>query len=212
VVVDLGGGTGFLLSQLAWHGAAAGLTMVNVDCSSAQLAAAGGVSSVCASVGEFQRCDIADADRRVLYLMRSVLHYAGQDGLSSLLCHLRDQTLDGEYFVHQTASFGREEDAACLNALYDHMRTGKWYPTASELKNRLAESGWRTLAVTAAPALLLTSDDLARRYGLAEEEIRYIRDETAAEFGQTDNIFRLTPSGFRAWLPYRIYTCVAARQ
>jgi len=37
VVVDLGGGTGFLLSQLARQELCEGLTLVNLDCSDVQL-------------------------------------------------------------------------------------------------------------------------------------------------------------------------------
>lgn len=211
VVVDLGGGTGFLLSQLAAQGAAAGLTMVNLDCSREQLAltAGGDVLGVCASVDEFDRGDLASEDQRLLYIMRSVLHYAGEDGLSSVLYHLRDQARAGEFFVHQTASFEREAEAACLNALYERMHTGKWYPTVSLLKRRLVEAGWRVVTVAAAPALLLTSEDLAQRYGLTDAEIRRIRDEMAIEFGQMPNVFQLTSVGFQARLHYRIYTCVA---
>jgi hypothetical protein len=211
VVVDLGGGTGFLLSQLVLQGMAAGLVMVNVDCSQAQLALAGGksVSTLYASVGDFSRGDVATPGKRLFYMMRSVLHYAGESGLCPLLCHIRDQARDGEFFVHQTASFDSEEDAACLNALYRHMHTRKWYPTVGELKERLVQTGWHITAATAAPALLLTSDDLARRYALAPDEVGRIRDRMVAAFGERNNVFQLTPSGFRANLHYRIYTCLA---
>jgi SAM-dependent methyltransferase len=216
VVVDLGGGTGFLLSQLASHGTAAGLAMVNVDCSQAQLdlAAGDGVSTLCASVGDFSRGDVAVPDQRLLYMMRSVLHYLGREGLSPMLRHVRDQAEDGESFVHQTASFDNEEDAACLNSLYSRMHTRKWYPTVSELKGLLARAGWCVVSTTAAPPLLLKSDDLARRYALASDEVDRIRDAMAADFGERDGLFRLTPSGFQANLHYRIYTCMAgsARQ
>ncbi len=125
VVVDLGGGTGFLLSQLAACGAVGGATLVNVDCSAAQLALAGGkgIRHVHASIGEFQRAHLAGLGKRFFYLMRSVLHYFGQDGLSPVLQHLRDQTVEGEFFLHQSASFDDEQEAACLNALYRHMHT-----------------------------------------------------------------------------------------
>ncbi len=213
VVVDLGGGTGFLLSQLASHGMAAGPAMVNVDCSDAQLAQTEGhgICNVRASVADFRRGDVATGEKRCFYMMRSVLHYVGDEGLLPLLRHLRDQAQEGEFFVHQTASFDNEDEAACLNALYRHMHTHKWYPTGDELKSRLAGAGWRVIAATAAPALPLTSQDLARRYALDAGEIHRIRDTMAAEFGDMDNVFQLTPSGFQAKLHYRIYTCVARK-
>jgi len=48
VVVDLGGGTGFLLSQLAVQELCKDLTLVNLDCSDVQLATArrAGITSV----------------------------------------------------------------------------------------------------------------------------------------------------------------------
>jgi hypothetical protein len=216
VVVDLGGGTGFLLSQLALHGITAATTMVNVDCSEAQLALTEGrgISRLCTSLADFRRGAIASGNERCFYMMRSVLHYLGEDGLSPMLRHVRDQAEDGESFVHQTASFDNEEDAACLNSLYSRMHTRKWYPTVSELKGRLARAGWRVVSTTAAPPLLLKSDDLARRYALASDEVDRICDAMAADFGERDGLFRLTPSGFQANLHYRIYTCMAgsARQ
>jgi hypothetical protein len=211
VVVDLGGGTGFLLSQLASHGMVAGPAMVNVDCSEAQLAQTDdkGISHVRASVVDFKRRDVTVGNERFLYMMRSVLHYVGEDGLSPLLRHLRDQTEKGECFIHQSASFDNAEEAACLNALYGHMHTHKWYPTVDDLKRRLAGAGWRVIATIAAPSLLLTSEDLGRRYALDTGEIHRIRDRMAMEFGEMDNVFQLTPSGFQAKLHYRIYTCTA---
>lgn len=211
VVVDLGGGTGFLLSQLAACAAVGSATLVNVDCSEVQLALAEGkgIRYVHASIGEFQRSRLAGLGKRFFYLMRSVLHYFGQDGLSPVLRHLRDQAREGEFFLHQTASFDKEEEAACLNALYRHMRTHKWYPTVDDLQRRLAQAGWHVTAVTAASPLLLASDELGRRYALDPQEIQHIRDRMAREFGDRDDVFELTSSGFQARLHYRIYMCVA---
>jgi hypothetical protein len=211
VIVDLGGGTGFLLSELASHGITAGTTMVNLDCSEAQLALTEGpgVSHLCVSLGDFRRGAVAAGDQRCFFLMRSVLHYLGQDGLSPMLRHLRDQARKGEFFLHQTASFDNAQDAACLNALYRRMHTPKWYPTVHELKSRLAGAGWHVAATTAAPALPLASKDLARRYALDPGEIRRARDIISAEFGERQDVFELTPCGFQAKLHYRIYTCVA---
>jgi hypothetical protein len=211
VVVDLGGGTGFLLSQLATNGLGATTKLVNVDCSDAQLALEDsvGIIRVHSSIGEFRRRDVATGDQRLFLIMRSVLHYLGEDGLRPLLRHLRDQVSEGESFVHQSASFENEEDAACLNALYRHMRTRKWYPTVNNLKNCLLKSGWRVTDSIEAPSLLLTSEDLGLRYALDTGDIARIREMMAGEFGQESRVFRLTPSGFQADLHYRIFTCVA---
>ena len=126
-----------------------------------------------------------------------------------MLRYLRDQAKTGEYFVHQTASFDNEREAACLNALYQLMRTHKWYPTADDLRHRLADAGWRVTATDPAPPLLLTSKDLSRRYALDADDIARIREMIAGEFGEMSGVFQLRTSGFQANLHYRIYTCVA---
>lgn len=211
MVVDVGGGTGFLLSQLASQGIGAGATLVDVDCSEMQLAQADrhDILRVCTSITEFRRKEIATGEKRLFYMMRSVLHYLGENGLSPLLAHLRDQAREGEIFVHQSASFANESEASCLNTLYRHMRTHKWFPTATDLQKRLADSGWRVIATTPAPPLLLTSEDLAQRYALEKSEITRIGEMMAREFGEANSVFRLEPSGFLANLHYWIYTCVA---
>lgn len=209
VVVDLGGGTGFLLNQLASHGIATNVSLVDIDCSGAQLDLIdkNSISSLCTSIGGFRRSAIATG--RCFFLMRSVLHYFGENGVTPLLRHLRDQAKEGEFFLHQSASFDNEDETACLNALYRHMRTHKWYPTINDLKRRLADSDWRVTATTPAPSLLMTSDDLGRRYALDTNDLVSIRDSMTKAFGEMSSVFRITPSGFHANLHYQIYTCVA---
>lgn len=211
VVVDLGGGTGFLLNQLASHRIGADVALVNIDCSEVQLDLIdkNSISSVCTSIEGFKRSAIAVEQKRFFFLMRSVLHYLGKNGVTPLLRHLREQATEGEFFLHQSASFDSEEEAACLNDLYRHMRTHKWYPTVNDLKKRLADSGWCVTATTPAPTLLLTSDDLGRRYVLDTSDLLRIRDTMARSLGETNSVFRITPSGFHANLNYQIYTCVA---
>jgi len=111
--------------------------------------------------------------------------------------------------VHQSATFDNEGDAACLNALYKHMRTAKWYPTVKVLESSLADAGWRVTESISAPTLVLTSGDLGLRYALDASDLARIRDVMTVEFGESNNVFRLTPSGFLADLHYRIFTCVA---
>lgn len=211
VVVDLGGGTGFLLSQLAAQGVGDATALINVDCSEAQLEHMDkvGLASVHLPIGEFRRHTVAADDQRLCLMMRSVLHYLGDGGLRPLLGHLRGQAREGEYFVHQSASFDNEHDAACLNTLYRHMRTRKWYPAVDDMKQRLADSGWRVVGTLSAPPLVLTSEDLALRYALNSRDIARIRDVMADEFGGMSGVYRQTPTGFEADLHYRIFTCIA---
>jgi hypothetical protein len=209
-IVDLGGGTGYLLAQLRATGVA-GDCMTVVDESAPQLAEAekAGLACVRGSVNSFRRAEVAPPGVRILWLMRSVLHYAGESGLDPLLRHLRAQAEPGEAWVHQTACFERAEDAACLNALYRRMQTAKWYPTVADLQVRLASAGWRTEAVRPAPPLHLDSGELGRRYDLDAADLASIRTEMGREFGGPNPVFRDWPDGFRAELRYAVFSCRA---
>ncbi len=211
-IVDLGGGTGYLLAQIRAAGVA-DVPLTVLDDSAPQLAEAekAGLACVRASAGAFRRAAVAAAGRRTLWIMRSVLHYAGEDGLDPLLRHLRAQAEPDEGWVHQTACFERAEDAACLNALYRKMRTEKWYPTMADLRERLAAAGWRIEDVRPAPTLHLEARELGLRYGLNESDLRRIRAEMAAEFDGRCPAYRETAAGFQADLDYRIFICRAAR-
>ena len=209
-IVDLGGGTGFLLAQICAAGFA-DVPLAVLDDSAPQLAEANkaGLDCVQGSVGAFRRAEVAPAGQRVLWAMRSVLHYAGESGLDPLLRHLRAQAEPGEFWVHQTACFERAEDAACLNALYGKLRTGKWYPTVAGLRARLAAAGWRIDEVRPAPALHLEARELGIRYGLEESGLRRVQTEMEKEFGGSPPVFRSWADGFQADLLYRIFICRA---
>ncbi len=214
-IVDLGGGTGALLSLLRAAGAAPGASMINLDDSPRQLRAARSRRFSCLrrSVDSFSRRDLGPEAGRCLFVMRSVLHYFGCAGLRRVLRHLRAQARPGEFFVHQTASFRRRRDAEVLNALYRMMRTSKWYPTAAVLRKALRAAGWKVLEVRPAPPLRLNERDMAERYRLSSADVRRIRDRLSRLPRVPRNVFRATPGGFRALLHYHIYVCApAARQ
>jgi len=211
VVVDLGGGTGFLLARLQDKEMPAGTTLVNLDCSPAQLdvAAERGIVCRCCSIADFRRSDLAPDYQRFLFVMRSVLHYFGREGLPPLLRHLRGQAREGEFFVHQTACFEHRQEADCLNDLYREMATAKWYPTLDELRHTLQETGWETIAALPAPPLPLTGADLAQRYGLDPETVSRLRREIAPRFADLPHLLRLEPETFCVDLHYRILVCRA---
>ena len=210
-IVDVGGGTGYLLAHLRAAGIGVGAALTVLDDSPPQLAEAAKAGLVCVrgSAGAFRRTDVEPAGARALWIMRSVLHYAGAEGLDPLLRHLRAQAAPGECWVHQTACFERAEDAAQLNALYAKMRTAKWYPTVADLQARLAAAGWAVASVRSAPTLALDSAELAARYGLDEADVRRIAAEMASEFGAAESVYRRKSDGFSADLHYRIFTCRA---
>jgi len=211
MVADLGGGTGFVLRELLKHGQYPGVRFINMDVSERQLEEANNrrILPLQASVAEITRELLDPENRPLLFVMRSVLHYFGCTGLRPLLRHLRSEMKAGEFFVHQTACFEHKCDAQRLNLLYHRMRTDKWYPTISELKICLKEEGLAVRATCPAPKLLLSSQDLAERYHLMEEDVCRIRAEISQLYGEAPEVFVVTPNGFTAYLHYQIFTCVA---
>jgi SAM-dependent methyltransferase len=212
IIVDIGGGNGYVLSQILAGGVGPGISLVNLDYSDEQLDAArnAGISCVRGSVDTFSRGDVGREDDRFLFMMRSVLHYFGEDGLRPTLRHLRRQTKPGEFFVHQTASFRNKQDADCLNALYQMMGTHKWYPTVDFLCACLAAEGWEVREVLPGFPLPLMSDDLAHRYHLAQEDILRICDCLSRDFSVPEDVFKKAEDGFCAFLHYWIYICTPA--
>jgi len=193
-VVDLGGGTGFILSELARSNVPEMFRLINLDASPAQLAVVNHhrIEQLHKSVEEFRRADLR-ARGPVLFVMRSVLHYAGRDGLLPLLRHLRRQMRPGERFVHQTVCFPRRREAEYSNRTYALMKTGKWLPTSRELRHHLSEAGLPATSAGDAPPLPLTVAELARRYRLSD-----------ARTARVAEIFTdwETPA-----LPYKIFVC-----
>ncbi len=211
VMVDLAGGTGYLLSELSMHGLGPEISLVNIDFSNKQLAGVKDpkIRTFHSSIADFKRSDIYDTSKRFLYIMRSALHYFGRNGLTSLLQHLRSQAKQGEFFVHQTACFEFDRDACCLNMIYELMGSEKWYPTIKELQALMESAGWTIRSVSKAPKLTLTSEELTKRYGLAEDNIGRIRNEIIDRYDQIDDVVSIRPDGFCAYLHYKIYECVA---
>ena len=210
VIVDLGGGTGFLLHELINCDIVPDIRLVDVDISERQLAAIchNRIVPVHEELTGFMRGDADRETKRFLFVMRSALHYHGRKGLFPVLRHLSSQMKSGEFFVHQTACFERAVDARLMNTLYTRMGTGKWYPTVKRLCECLESAGWKIMSVTPAVALPLTSRELGRRYGLSKSRLLQIRDELADRFGERKNVFSFASDGFIANLHYRIFTCV----
>ncbi len=213
VIADLGGGTGFLLKELLGRRPLPGVRLVDVDVSEMQLSACNDerIDRLFASAAAVARRDLVAEDRRLLLVARSILHYFGCAGLLPLLCHLRGQLCEGELFVHQSACFADERDAACLNRVYEMMKTEKWYFTIDELEEALGEAGFSLCDVGPAPPLQLDSGDLAERYGLGAGQVASIREEVGREFGERPGVFTSSGEDFSAMLHYSIFTCRAAQ-
>ena len=207
LILDLGGGTGFILGELARRGIDRGVKLLNLDLSPAQLAV-GRHPRIRTAEGDaagFRREDLSAGAGSILFIMRSVLHYLGPEGMVPALRHIRCQMRPGEYFVHQTACFDDPRAAACLNAVYAGLGTGKRYPATAALARILAQTGFAVLDRRAAPALTLTADDLGRRYGLSREAMAALGRRVRERFGDLDGIFQGEPAGFTARLHYRVF-------
>jgi hypothetical protein len=211
-IVDLGGGIGSLLSLLLKAGVDSGVSLVNLDASDTQLTAAtrAGLTCVRGCVESFSRRDVGPEEGRFLFVMRSVLHYFGEEGLRPVLRHLRAKAQPKEFFVHQTASFRHRQDADCLNELYRIMRTPKWYPTVDFLCECLRDEGWQVVEVHPGLPLPLTSEELMRRYDLGPAELLRIRDRFSQPPLVSEDVFKKTHDGFCAFLHYWTYVCTPA--
>lgn len=222
MIADLGGGTGFLLAELLktrsrQSGAqsaslADGVRLVNVDVAGRQTAQCrhSEVETTTARLEESIRRRLEPGDGPLMFVMRSVLHYFGSEGIEAILRHLRLEMLPGETFVHQTACFRHADDAACLNDLYRRMGTEKWYPTVAELTATLEKTGWQVQVVLPAASLPLDSGSLAERYHLEPADLCRIAGAVLEGHGQRPGVFVPTSEGFCAWLHYAIFVCQAS--
>ena len=207
LIVDLGGGTGFILQELIARGLDANVRPVNLDCSTTQLDAMrkNGIACINRLISDFSRKDLVHDDKCILFIMRSVMHYFGREGLMPVLGHIRRQAHKGEIFIHQTACFEKEIEAQCINFLYQSMHTPKWYPTVEELKERMLEANWEVMDERPARPLKLLSAELGQRYGLNMPMLGDISRKLLDQFGNIDNIFQYRENEFVAHLHYRIF-------
>jgi SAM-dependent methyltransferase len=210
-VVDLGGGTGFILKRLEELGASNGAVLINVDVSADQLCQTQDSHIVCVSrfIEEVLRMDLCSWEEPLLLCMRSVLHYFGKEGLKPLLRHLRALMREGEYLVHQTACFEDRRDQEVMNLLYEGMGTGKWYPGVDELITALEGQGWKIHTVNSARSLVLPKDELIERYKVGEMEMAGIKREIMQKGKPSPAVFISSDQGFTAYLHYRVFKCEA---
>ena len=211
LVADLGGGTGYILEELLQEQSYHGVRFINVDISGEQTSACCNtrVESLNLNLSEMTRARLGITQGHLMFIMRSVLHYLGRDGLRPFLKHLRSQMRKGEIFIHQTACFVRDGDAACLNRLYQLMKTQKWYPKTEALNLILSEEGFNVEDTCTAPKLMLKSADLVERYNLSHKEVVFIGEEISRTFGEIPEVFVRYPDGYTAYLHYQIFTCRA---
>ncbi|MEI6157876.1 MAG: class I SAM-dependent methyltransferase [Atribacterota bacterium] len=211
-IVDIGGGTGYLLGELSKRNFCSKIHFVNLDLSPLQLFAIPNpeITPIQKSADQFERHQImSNVDETLLCTMRSVIHYFGLDGQLPFLQRLRFQMKPREFFIHQSACFETETNTSIINQLYSLMGTNKWFPTVDGMDRMLSQAGWIVHHHHLSPSLLLLSSELAERYGLSEEDIYTIRRSIYHSHPVDSEVLTPTPEGFQAYLDYRIFICSA---
>jgi hypothetical protein len=210
-IVDLGGGTGFILEQLVEAGIADDIRLVNMDASDAQLAMCNHprLTPWKGTIQSLQRADIVAETGSLMLICRSVLHYGGIARQKPWLTHLRDQMKPGEWFVHQSGCSDDIEAALALDVLFEMMGVDKWVPPRGLFLGLLAEAKIQVTDDFPMPPLIMPSDDMALRYGLTSDSLDTIKAGLLRTCANRPDLFKPTPSGFTFNFPYRVFACKA---
>ncbi len=211
VLVDLGGGTGFILGELLRRGKLPpAAKLYDLELSDRQLGSLSDprLRPLKSSFLEFRRSAVAAEGERLMLITRSTLHYAGLMGQKPVLRHLREQLRPGEVFVHQTGCSPTPEEALLVDELMERMHSDKWLPPLGSLLNLCREAGFRVARVEDAPGLPMDEATLADRYGIEPAEMAEIRGKLAEAYAGSP-LWRMTPEGFLIFLDYKILVCEA---
>lgn len=212
-IADLGGGTGFILKELAArlnnlpilpiHQ----IRLINIDTSTSQLSesAAGQICTIHCPVEGVARVTLLPENGSLLFIMRFVLHYFGSGGIGNALLHIRRQMRPGECFIHQTVCFEAAAHAALLNELYHSVGLDKWFPSAHELSGILSASGFTQTLIKDMPALPVTSRDFAERYDINDKTLLEIGQNISTRYGDVPGVFESNGRDFTFYLHCRIF-------
>ncbi|MEO5359520.1 MAG: hypothetical protein H7843_03620 [Nitrospirota bacterium] len=215
-IADLGGGTGFVLKELAARlntlpihpdRPIRPIHLINIDTSSSQLSAsaAGQICTIHCPVEDVARETLLSENGTLLFIMRFVLHYFGRDGIENALLHIRRQMRPGECFIHQTACFEATAHAALLNELFRSTGLDKWFPSVHELSGILSASGFTQILIKDMPALPVTSRDFAERYDIDDKKLLEIGQNIRARDGDVPGVFESNGREFTFYLHCRIF-------
>lgn len=210
-IVDLGGGTGFILEQLVAAGVAEDIRLVDMDESEAQLAMCRHprLTPRKGSIQSLRRADFVKETESLMLICRSVLQYGGIFRQKPWLTHLRGQLKTGEWFVHQSGCSDDVEAALALDVLFEMMDVDKWVPSKESFLRLLAEAQFEVTDDFPMPPVGMPSDGLAVRYGVAPKTLAKIKADLRRTCANRPDLFRLTPSGFTFAFPYRVFVCKA---
>ncbi len=210
-IVDLGGGTGFILEQLIAAGLAENIRLVNLDESEPQLAMCRHprIAPLKGSIQTLRRAELVGGTASLMLICRSVLQSGGISGQKPWLAQVRAQLKAGEWFVHQSGCADDVEGALALDVLFEQLNVAKWVPAREPLLRLLAEARFKVAEDFPVPPLGMPADELAFRYGMAPETMAKIEADLRRSCAQRPDLFRLTPSGWTFNFPYRVFVCRA---
>ena len=210
-ITDLGGGTGFILEQLIEAGIAENVRLVSMDESDSQLAMCKNprIKPMQGALQSFRRADIMDETGNLMFICRSVLHYAGILGQKPWLKHLRGQMKPGEWFIHQSGCLNDVEAALALDVFFEMAGVEKWLPHREAFIKLLEKAGFAISNDFPAPSLGMPSEILAMRYNISPENLAKIEEDLQQTCSNRPDLFELTPEGFVFNFPYRVFICKA---
>ncbi len=208
VLVDIGGGTGFILSELSRIYPNGQLRLIDLDASPTQLSGEQqhNITKIQAMAQDVKREDLCGEDDVLMLTMRSVLQYFGPSGTEPFLKDLASLLKPGECMVHQSACFDNEQNARFISKFTEMSQIGKGAPLTANLKEILGQSGWRVQDVIDAPPLPMDSAFLAKRYKLDNNRLR-ATEALGREFEEADAFSQLE-NGFIIRMDYKIFTSI----
>jgi hypothetical protein len=211
VIVDLGGGTGFILEQLVEAGIGEDVRLINMDESESQLAMCRHprITPLKCDLQSFSRVDLVDEAGRLMLICRSVLQYTGILGQKPSLAHLRAQMKTGEWFIHQSGCSDDVEAALALDVLFEMMGVDKWVPHKEAFVRLMVQAGFEITEDFPLPAVDMISEEMAFRYGVSPETLSKIEADLRRTCANRPDMFRTTPGGFVFSFPYRVFVCKA---
>jgi SAM-dependent methyltransferase len=210
-VVDLGGGTGFVLAQYIKHYSPPdALRLVNLDLSEKQLQQIENprIETCRESLLEFSRAQLSPGRKPLLPITRSTLHYAGLLGLKPVLHHIRQQMLTGELFIHQSICCDNPEDALLLSEVFERLDTHKWLPPGKTLDDCCREAQLEPIRTAGALPLPMSDRIMGYRYHKSVDEMAALGDVLEKNYPDS-HLWKRFNEGYVVYAPYRIFTCRA---
>lgn len=217
IVVDIGGGTGFLLNQLINNGIdeiKKDIKLINIDMSEIQITNIINkrIIGYESSAINFSRSLLdKNDDKKITFIMRYVLHYFGPNVIKDALTNIRSQMKTGELLIHHTLCTDTEEDGIVINYFYRNFagiynKSHKWIPSFQQIEELLNSSGFIIANVKNADLASYSQDILISRYKITKKDIDEIKNFTKNNLCK---LYREDDKGIILDLPSRYLSCKA---